>query len=94
MLVNSNTFISNAGYFDSSVLLIRGRADNLYASLPVDGKMPCGGLEISDNYFEHNFGCTKVGGALIDLKCIDTTNTTSSSALKGRQILVDMTERS
>ncbi len=34
--------------------------------------MECGGIEISNNKFQYNMACTKVGGGLIDIQCVET----------------------
>ncbi|CDW79376.1 UNKNOWN [Stylonychia lemnae] len=72
-LITNNIFKNNAGYFSTVGIFIRMlSSENIYELTPQQ-KQQCSGFKVSNNYFEHNYGCPEYGGAIVRFECITTS---------------------
>lgn len=82
VLIASNIFTLNAGFFDSNVIFIRARGPtwgSIYSIVPSDGSVFCSGYRFDSNVFYQNFGCQGSAGGVIKLECVDSTQTSTAA---------------
>jgi len=75
VLIASNNFTLNAGFFDSNVIFIRARGPttgSIYTIIPSDGNVFCSGYRFDSNIFYQNFGCQGSAGGVIKFECVDS----------------------
>eukprot|EP00347_Sterkiella_histriomuscorum_P008156 403346168 len=76
ILFHFNNFINNAAYYHTNTIQIISRSSlNLFYLPDIDNlelsqQTQCGGIQISNNYFNKNFGCRYIGGSLYSIKCL------------------------
>ncbi|TNV88206.1 hypothetical protein FGO68_gene9945 [Halteria grandinella] len=63
IIIANNTFDTNMAYLDSSAIFIRNYIPS--------ANSPCRGVSVQNNYFTNNFGCTKYGGSVLAMTCIN-----------------------
>ena len=71
ILIHSNTFSQNSALIKVNVIRI-DMATNLDYSTPITTKMPCAGVQISNNIFTRNIGWQYTGAAIYS-SCFSTT---------------------
>jgi len=74
LIISGNTFTSNGGYVDASVLHIRVRAKSTLTPGTTAPDSPanffCSNIDISSNTFTGNYGCGQAVGAVVRFQCI------------------------
>ena len=71
MLFYSNTFTTNAAYYDTSVISVRIQSADIFTESISDSTLKCYGVRFQENTFTKNFGCPAFGGPTINLECYD-----------------------
>lgn len=81
LVISGNTFESNGGYVDASVLHIRVRAPSgvtLGTDAPdSDANMFCHNVAVTSNTFTGNYGCGQAVGAVVKFQCVEYGATSS-----------------
>ncbi|CDW72858.1 UNKNOWN [Stylonychia lemnae] len=74
ILIAGNSFTSNFGYFESNVINIRHRVEQLKNTELLQGDLDedsfCSGFHLIKNKFKYNMGCPLYSGALVKYECL------------------------